>query len=214
MAIRKVTPTRLTLLTLKKELGVALKGHKLLKDKRDGLIQTFMEKVHETQALREEINRKLPEVFTFYVKASASVARKTHELAFILPSVDLSLKVEERSIMSVNVPEFSIEKDGSPFSYGLLETSGELDNALAGLNETFPLLVKMAHLEKTLESLAEEIEKTRRRVSALENIRIPELEETINFISNRLEEQGRDAVVSTMRIKAMIEEGEEEEEDE
>ncbi|MGM0482306.1 MAG: V-type ATP synthase subunit D [Patescibacteria group bacterium] len=214
MAIRKVTPTRLTLLTLKKELTVALKGHKLLKDKRDGLIQTFMEKVHETRALREEINQKLPEVFTSYVKASASVARKTHELAFILPSADVSLRVKERSIMSVNVPEFSIEKNGSAFSYGLLETSGELDNALAGFDETFPLLVKMAHLEKTLESLAEEIEKTRRRVSALENIRIPELEETISFISNRLEEQARDAVVSTMRIKAMIEEGEEDDEEE
>ncbi|MFP4022363.1 MAG: V-type ATP synthase subunit D [Candidatus Paceibacterota bacterium] len=209
MAIRKVTPTRLTLLTLKKELGIATKGHKLLKDKRDGLVQTFMEKVHETRSVREEVNQKLPAVFTSYVKASASVARKTHELAFLLPSADLSLEVKERSIMSVKIPEFSIKKNGSPFSYGLLETSGELDNALAGFEEVFPLLVRLAHLEKTLENLAKEIERTRRRVSALENIRIPELEETISYISNRLEEQSRDAVVSTMRIKAMIEEKQE-----
>lgn len=205
MAIRKVTPTRLTLLNLKKELSIALKGHKLLKDKRDGLVQTFMAKIHETRRVREEVDKKLPIVFTNYVKASASIARKTHELAFMLPNINLSLEVEEKSVMSVKVPEFKIKKNGNTFSYGLLETSGELDNALVGLKDVFPSLINLSYLEKTLENLAEEIERTRRRVSALENIRIPELEETITFISNRLEEQGRDAVVSSMRIKTMVE---------
>ena len=208
MAIRKVTPTRLTLLNLKKELKIALKGHKLLKDKRDGLIRTFMTKVHEARRVRDEINLKLPKVFTTYVKASASVARKTHEQAFMLPNVNLDLDVRERSVMSVRVPEFKLKKNGNPFSYGLLETSGELDNALVGLEEVFPSLINLSSLEKTLENLSEEIEKTRRRVSALENIRIPDLKETITFISNRLEEQGRDAVVSSMRIKAMVEQKE------
>lgn len=205
MAIRKVTPTRLTLLNLKKELKIALKGHKLLKDKRDGLIQTFMEKVHETREVRRKVNTMLPKVFTNYVKASASVARKTHDLAFMLPNTKTTLEVSERSVMSVTIPQFSVNRNGSPFSYGLLETSGELDNALSGFEEVFPLLVDLAYLEKTLENLAEEIERTRRRVSALENIRIPELRDTIAFISGRLEEQARDAVVSTMRIKTMIE---------
>ncbi len=209
MAIRKVTPTRLTLLTLKKELKTAEKGHKLLKDKRDGLVRTFMEKVYEAKRAREEISKRLPDAFTTYLRASASVARKTHEVAFLLPNSSLSLDVTTRTVMSVPIPEFSLQKEGTPFSYGVLETSGELDNAIVEFDEVMPLLIHLAHLEKTLENLADEIERTRRRVSALEHVRIPELKETIRYVSNRLEEQARDAVVSTMRIKAMIEKGQE-----
>ncbi len=111
--------------------------------------------------------------------------------------------------MSVVIPSFKMKKEGSAFSYGFLETSGDLDNAVFKLEKLFPDLVKLAELEKTVENLAVEIEKTRRRVSALENTMIPNLEETIRFIYMRLEEQARDAVVSTMRIKAMIVEREE-----
>jgi len=101
-------------------------------------------------------------------------------------------------------PGFTIKKEGNAFSYGLLETSGDLDNAITKFDEVFPSIIKLAELEKAAEELALEIEKTRRRVSALENVRIPNLDDTIRFITQRLEEQARDAIVSTMRVKAMI----------
>ncbi len=202
--MRKVNPTRINLLNLKKELKVAEKGYKLLKDKRDGLVRTFMDVVYKTQEKRERVNKELPGVFTSYLGASASVARKVHDIAFLLPNTKTKLEVSTKSIMSVPIPEISITREGRAFSYGILETSGELDNATKKLEVILPDLIKLAQLEKTLENLADEIERTRRRTSALEHIRIPELRKSIRFISQRLEEQARDAVVSTMRVKAMI----------
>jgi len=106
--------------------------------------------------------------------------------------------------MSVPVPEFTIEKSGNAFAYGILETNGDLYTAIGKFDEVFADIIKLAELEKTAENLAEEIERTRRRVSALENTRIPNLNDTIRFITGQLEERARDAVVSTMRVKAMI----------
>ena len=204
MAILKVNPTRIALLSLKKELKTAKKGHKLLKDKRDGLVKKFMTVIYEAKALRESVEERLGSAFDSYIRASGMTNHAALETAFLAPNAKIDLGVTVKSIMSVKIPEFTVEKTGSAFSYGLLETTGDLDNAMVKFDEVFVDILRLAELEKTAENLAEEIEKTRRRVSALENVRIPNLEETIKFITMQLDERNRDAVVSTMRVKAMI----------
>lgn len=202
--ILKVNPTRIALLSLKKEIKVAKKGHKLLKDKRDGLVKKFMAVIYETKTLRESVEQRLGSAFDSYTRASSMTPHAALEAAFLTPNAKVDLDVKVSSVMSVKIPEFKIHKEGSAFAYGMLETTGDLDNAIVKFDEIFVDILKLAELEKTAENLAEEIEKTRRRVSALENIRIPNLAETIKFITMQLDERGRDAVVSTMRVKAMI----------
>lgn len=202
--ILKVNPTRINLLNLKKDLKVAQKGHKLLKDKRDGLMKRFMEVIKEARNFRHEVNGELSEAFRTFVLASSLSSSKALESAFSLPTVSSKIIAETKSVMSVKTPKFTLDTKGSPFSYSLLETSGDLDSFILRMQKILPNLVRLAELEKTVESLAEEIEKTRRRVNALENTMIPNLKDTIRFITQRLEEQARDAVVSNMRIKAMV----------
>jgi len=204
MAIQKVSPTRVSLLRLKKELKTAQKGHKLLKDKRDGLVKKFMAVIYEAKAVRESVEARLGSAFDSYTRASAMTAAAALDTAFMAPNAQIDLGVKIQSVMSVKIPEFTVEKTGSAFSYGMLETTGDLDNAIVKFDEVFVDILRLAQLEKTAEMLAEEIEKTRRRVSALENVRIPNLQDTIKFITMQLDERNRDAVVSTMRVKAMI----------
>lgn len=204
MAILKVSPTRIALLTLKKELKTAQKGHKLLKDKRDGLVKKFMAVIYEARDVRQSVEARLGSAFDSYTRASAMTNAASLDTAFLAPNAQIDLDVKIKSVMSVKIPEFEITKSGSAFSYGMLETTGDLDNAMVKFDEVFVDILKLAELEKTAENLADEIEKTRRRVSALENVRIPNLQETIKFITMQLDERNRDAVVSTMRVKAMI----------
>lgn len=209
MAILKVNPTRIALLSLKKELKVAKKGHKLLKDKRDGLVKKFMTVIYEAKELRESVESRLGSAFDSYSRASSMTGAAALDTAFMVPNAKVDLDVRVNSVMSVKIPEITVKKTGSAFSYGMLETTGDLDNAMVKFDAVFVDILRLAELEKTAENLAEEIEKTRRRVSALENVRIPNLNDTIRFITMQLDERGRDAVVSTMRVKAMIMEKEE-----
>lgn len=202
--ILKVNPTRINLLNLKKELEVAQKGYKLLKNKRDGLMKVFMATIKEARELRESVESRLGDAFSTYTRASSLIHEKTIDAAFVLPGVQTTVDVYVKNVMSVPVPNFTIEKSGDPFAYGILETNGDLDRAIGQFNEVFADIVKLAELEKITENLAEEIERTRRRVSALENTRIPNLKDTISFITSQLEERARDSIVSTMRVKAMI----------
>ena len=204
MSILKVTPTRITLLNLKKELVVAEKGYKLLKDKRDGLMKKFIEIIKTTRSLRESVEEELGDAFISYTKANALLNEKVIDTAFVLPNTTTNLDVAVKNVMSVPIPQFNIKKEGSAFCYGMLETNGGIDDAIVKFDKVFPDIIKLAELEKSAENLAQEIERTRRRVSALENTRIPNLKDTIRFITGQLEERARDAVVSTMRVKAMI----------
>ncbi|MCB9810093.1 V-type ATP synthase subunit D [Candidatus Nomurabacteria bacterium] len=204
MAILKVNPTRIALLSLKKELKTAKKGHKLLKDKRDGLVKKFMTVIYETKSLRESVEERLGSAFDSYTRATSMTASAALNTALMVPNAKIDMDVKVKSVMSVKIPEFKVEKKGTAFSYGMLETTGDLDNAMVKFDTVFIDILRLAELEKTAENLAEEIEKTRRRVSALENVRIPNLNDTIKFITMQLDERGRDAVVSTMRVKAMI----------
>ncbi len=202
--ILKVNPTRIALLSLKKEYKVAKKGHKLLKDKRDGLVKKFMTIIYEAKSLRESVEVRLGSAFDSYTRASSMTASAALNTALMATNAKIELEVKVNNVMSVKIPQFKVSKTGSAFSYGMLETTGDLDNAMVKFDEVFVDILNLAELEKSAESLADEIEKTRRRVSALENVRIPNLEETIKFITMQLDERGRDAVVSTMRVKAMI----------
>ncbi|MEX0672915.1 MAG: V-type ATP synthase subunit D [Candidatus Paceibacterota bacterium] len=200
----KVNPTRVNLLALKKRLKTAKKGHKLLKDKRDGLIQKFMQIIKETRELRSQVDQELGEALHTYVRGSSMINKKVIDVAFMVPAANVSLEVATESVMAVRIPRFSIQKEGNGFSYGFLETNGDIDTAINKIDTIFPNLVKLAELEKTIENLADEIEKTRRRTNALENVMIPNLNTTIRYINSRLEEQQRDAVISSMKIKEMI----------
>jgi V/A-type H+-transporting ATPase subunit D len=160
--------------------------------------------IFEAKTLRESVEERLGSAFDSYTRASSMTAAAALDTAFMAPNAKIDLGVKVQSVMSVKIPEFTVEKTGSAFSYGMLETTGDLDNAIVKFDEVFVDILRLAELEKTAEMLAEEIEKTRRRVSALENVRIPNLEDTIKFITMQLDERNRDAVVSTMRVKAMI----------
>ncbi|MBU0577997.1 V-type ATP synthase subunit D [Patescibacteria group bacterium] len=204
MAILNVNATRMALLTLKKKIKSAKRGHKLLKDKQDGLMQKFMEVIREAKAVREEVEQKLGAAFKNFIRANSLMEEEMLEGALLYSTAKTELKVETKNVMSVRIPHFKLETEGEVVSYGFLQTSGELDIALQSFQDTFPLLIKLAEIEKSAEALAEELEKTRRRVNALEYRMIPDLKDTIKFIQMKLGEMERGAIINTMVVKAKI----------
>ena len=208
MAVLSVNPTRVNLLKLKKQVKTATRGHKLLKDKRDGLMKQFMKIIREARQLRKEVEAKVGDAFQLFLLASSAMSKEVIEGALLLPTTKLDLVVSTRNVMSVHIPEFEAEFSGTALTYSVVGTSGNLDLALLKFQEIFPLLLKLAAIEKAAEALADEIEKTRRRVNALEYTMIPNLKDTVKYIVMKLEEQARDALIGVMRIKAMIEQKE------
>lgn len=205
MAVLDVKPTRMELLNLKKRVTSAVRGHKLLKDKQDGLMKTFMEIIKEAKSLRREVEEKLSKAFKNFMQASSMMPPEMLETALLFPSAKTELDVKTRNVMSVHIPFFKLKQEGDILNYGYLQTSAELDMALSTFQEILPLLIKLAQIEKQAERLAEELETTRRRVNALEHKLIPDLQETVKFISMKLAETERAGIVSVMRVKAMIE---------
>ena len=208
MARLNVNPTRMVLTGLKKRLKTARRGHKLLKDKRDELMKKFLDIVRENKRLREEVEEKLGVVHSRFVMARAVMSAELMEEALMFPKQRISLNVTTRNIMSVDVPvlEFTGE-DGAGediYPYGFANTSGELDGAISMLSETTAALLKLAELEKSAQLMADEIERTRRRVNALEYILIPNLEETIRYIVMKLEENERGNLTRLMKVKDMV----------
>ncbi|NLH97386.1 MAG: V-type ATP synthase subunit D [Clostridiaceae bacterium] len=208
MARLNVNPTRMVLIGLKKRLNTARRGHKLLKDKRDELMKKFLEIVRENKALREEAEQKLMQVHSRFVLARAEMNAEVLEEALMFPKQKVELKASTRNIMSVDVPvlEFHAESDDESdiYPYGFANTSGELGAAIATLSELAPTLLKLAELEKSAQLLADEIEKTRRRVNALEHVLIPNLEETIKYIVMKLDENERGNLTRLMKVKDMM----------
>ena len=202
------------LLNLKKRLKSAKRGHKLLKDKQDGLMKTFMDIIKEAKSLRREVEEKLGGAFKNFMQASSMMMPEKLESALLYPSAKVELEVTTKNVMSVYIPYFKIKQEGDILNYGYLQTSGELDIALDAFQEVFPLMIKLAEIEKQAERLAAELETTRRRVNALEHKLIPDLAETLKFITMKLAEAERSTIVSVMRIKAMIEAQEAEQEKE
>lgn len=208
MALLNVNPTRMVLTTLRRKLLVAVRGHKLMKDKRDELMKRFLDLARKNKALREEVERLLAEVYRNFAIANAVMPKAVMEEALMYPKQGVDIVLGRKNIMSVDVPVFDFVtttdelKDILP--YGFVNTSGELDKSIEKLSEVFPVLLELAAMEKEASLLAEEIEKTRRRVNALEYVMIPNLEETIKFIRMKLDENERGNQTRLMKVKDMM----------
>lgn len=207
MAELRVNPTRMELKKIQTRYVTARRGHKLLKDKRDELMKKFLEVVREDKALREKVEASLASVQASFSVAGAVSSPLMLKEALILPKREGRLDVTYKNVMSVIVPEFSLEMSGSgsdSYNYGMAFTSGELDASLEQLNDLLGDMVRLAEMEKTAQMLAEEIEKTRRRVNALEYIMIPQYLETMKSIKMKLEENDRGNTTRLMKVKDMM----------
>jgi len=206
----QVNPTRMELTRVKKRRVVAVRGHKLLKDKRDEMVRRFIALIRRNKELREEIEDELARALKGFVLARAVTSEQVLNEAVHYPAREVELKIGTRNIMSVDVPVISImEEDAdtsasSRYPYSFASTSGELDEAIATLVELLPRLVELAEIEKTCNMLADEIEKTRRRVNALEYVMIPQFEETIHDITMKLEENERGSLTRLMKMKDLL----------
>ena len=208
MANTDITPTRMVLNQLKGRLKTAMRGHKLLKDKRDELMRQFMEVIRRNKELRERVEKGLTEAFGSLTVASAVMSPEMLEQALMYPQQSVELGLGFKNVMSVEVPEYTFTtKNADPgeiYPYGFAQTSGELDLAMERMNQVFADMLELAQVEKTMQLLAEEIEKTRRRVNALEYVMIPEMQENIRYISMKLEENDLSTKVRLMKVKDMV----------
>ena len=193
---------------LKGRLKTARRGHKLLKDKRDELMRQFMDVVRRNKELRTKVEEGLTAAFASQQVASAVMSPEMMEQALLYPRQSVELDMSFKNIMSVNVPRYKFQtKNNDPseiYPYGFAQTSGELDDALEKLAQVFQDMLELAEVEKTMQLLAEEIEKTRRRVNALEYVMIPELERNIKYISMKLEENENATKVRLLKVKEMV----------
>ena len=206
MALINVNPTRMEMTRLKKRLATSIRGHKLLKDKRDDLMKKFLDLIRKNKELREQVEQEISDIYGGFVVASAVMSPQ--EEALMLPKQSIDLEVGERNVMSVTVPSFefnaSENSDSDIYSYGFVATSGELDDSVAAVKNVLPHLLELAQIEKSAQMIAEEIERTRRRVNALEYVQIPDLEETIKYIKMKLDENERGNQTRLMKIKDMM----------
>lgn len=207
MAGTMVNPTRMELTKLKKKLKTALRGHKLLKDKRDESMRQFLELVKENKRLRESVEEKLHKANQQFALASAGMSAEEMEDALMVPRQDVTLQVSTRNVMSVELPVFEArrrtENPEDIYAYGYAFTSQELDRSIEARNEALPELLQLASCEKSCQLLAAEIEKTRRRVNALEHVMIPELRQKIKYIIMKLDENERSTQIRLMKVKDM-----------
>ena len=204
-----IIPTRMVLNQMKGRLRTAVRGHKLLKDKRDELMRQFMDVVHLNKELRDKVEAGLSEAFAAQSVASAVMTPEMMEQALIYTKQHIELDVAYKNVMSVNVPRYSFttgadEEGGDIHPYSFLQTSGELDDAMTSLQSVFKDMLELAQVEKSMQLLAQEIEKTRRRVNALEYVMIPELQENIKYITMKLAENENSTKVRLMKVKEMV----------
>ena len=203
-----VNPTRMQLSLLRKKLKTAVRGHKLLRDKRDELMKEFLRTARESSRLRREVKSALGGIYGAFSAAAAVMGPEAVGSALMMPKQETSVDVKKRNIMGVSVPDFLFETvsrgSGKGFPYGFAQTSGELDDAVRGISEIMQLLLELAAKEKAAWLLADELEKTRRRVNALEYVMIPRLESTIRYIRMRLGENERSSQTRLMKVKDMV----------
>ncbi|MEQ8154788.1 MAG: V-type ATP synthase subunit D [Clostridiaceae bacterium] len=210
MSRLNVNPTRMELTKLKKRLITAARGHKLLKDKQDELMRQFINLIKHNNKLRKEVEEELHGALKEFVMARALMSSEFLEEALAFPKEKISVEVGSRNIMSVNVPVMNFKRElqedsGSIYPYGFSNTTSELDESIKGIYDILPKLLELAEAEKSCQLMADEIEKTRRRVNALEYRTIPELQETIKYIRMKLDENERGSLTRLMKVKAMLE---------
>ena len=193
---------------LKKKLVTAIRGHKLLKDKRDELMRQFLDMVRENKTLREEVEQSIAQANSAFALARAMMSDEALNAALLAPKQEISIELESKNIMSVNIPVFHTKTrtpdENDIYSYGFAFTSADLDEAVKSLSEILPRLLLLAEREKSCQLLAEEIEKTRRRVNALEHVVIPETQENIRYITMKLDENERSTQIRLMKVKDMM----------
>lgn len=208
MATTQVNPTRMELTRLKKKLITARRGHKLLKDKRDELMRQFLDLVKENKKLREEVESGILTSNKNFVLAKAVMRSEYLSAALMASKQTVSVEVKKKNVMSVEIPIFDYKTktadENDIYSYGLAFTSGDLDFAVKSLSEVFPSMLRLAECEKSCRLMAAEIEKTRRRVNALEHVMIPELEKNIKYITMKLDENERSTQIRLMKVKDMM----------
>ena len=208
MANKTINPTRMELTRLKGRIKTARRGHKLLKDKRDELMKQFMEVVRKNRALRRRVEEGLEKAGRAMAVAGAVMSPEMLEQALLYPKQSVELDVTYRNVMSVNVPVYHFhtanEDPTEIYPYGFAQTSGELDAAIEALGAVFQDMLALAEVEKTMQLLAQDIEKTRRRVNALEYVVIPEMERNIRYITMKLDENERGNTTRLMKVKDMV----------
>ena len=208
MATQKENPTRMELTKLKKKLATAMRGHKLLKDKRDELMRQFLDIVRENKTLRERVENAIRQANKSFVLARAVMQDEVLSTALLATKQEAMLEVSTRNVMSVDIPVFSAKtKTPDPsdiYSYGFAFTSADLDSAISELSDLLPDLLKLAEREKSAQLLAAEIEKTRRRVNALEHVMIPDTQAKIKTITMKLDENERSTQIRLMKVKDMM----------
>lgn len=211
MAVLKVNPNRSTMSGLKVKLASAERGHKLLKDKQDGLMRQFISLIRKNKELREKVEKELSRSFGDFLLASAAMSSEMLEEALSFPNSKLSVEIDAVNLMSVNVPKmkFNKEEGGNMYPYGYVNTSVELDDAIARLSLVMDHLLELAEIEKACQLMADEIESTRRRVNALEYRTIPDYRDTIRFIRMKLDENDRATTTRLMKVKDLIAQQEE-----
>jgi V/A-type H+-transporting ATPase subunit D len=208
VAVLSVNPTRMELTNLKRKLVTALRGHKLLKDKRDELMRQFLELVRENNALRIEVENAINEANKHMAIARSVMQNEVIDVALMMPKQELQLEIEQRNVMSVMIPSFNTKlrtsDENDIYSYGYAFTSCDLDDAIKSLSDVFPKILRLAEVEKSCQLMAIEIEKTRRRVNALEHVMIPGYQETIKYITMKLDENERSTTTRLMKVKDMM----------
>lgn len=200
----QANPNRMELQSQKAKLRTATRGHKLLKDKQDALTKLFLEKVHVVKELRETVESELKKAYTYFMIARSVMDEATSKMIFDSSSAEISLKSKVINTLGVRSPEFEFDQQGSLHEYGLVGTSAEVDSALDIFSGVTQKLIELAEMEKLVELLAIEIEKTRRRVNALEYRLIPQTKETIKFIVMKLDEIERSNLSRLMKVKDIV----------
>ena len=208
MAGSQVNPTRMELQKQKGKLKTARKGHKLLKDKRDELMRQFLEMVKENMEVRRRVEASIAYANSSFVVAKAGMSEEILREAFMAPKQEVYLNHSTRNVMSVDIPVYEVQTRTADandiYSYGFAYTSGDLDEAVKSLADVLPDMLKLAELEKSCQLMASEIEKTRRRVNALEHVIIPQAERNIKSIKSKLDENERSNQSRLMKVKDMM----------
>lgn len=208
MAVTQITPTRMELTRLKKKLVTAVRGHKLLKDKRDELMRQFLDLAKENMELRKAVEEGIRKANANFVTAKASMPEEALHTALMAPKQEVYLEAERKNVMSVEIPVFEYRtRTADPndiYSYGFAFTSVDLDDAVRSLADVLPQMLELAEKEKACQLLAAEIEKTRRRVNALEHVMIPETQESIRYITMKLDENERSSQIRLLKVKDMM----------
>lgn len=202
--LQNVNATRMEMLNLRKRVGLAQRGHRLLSQKRDEISRQLIQVARDIKPLRQRVEDELRQTTQRFMMARATMEPEDVRAALAVPTTNFSLVIQLATIMNVRIPEFTKQIEGDIMCYGFATTSGEMDVALRALERAFDSLIELAEKEKQAQLLAAELQSTRRRVNVLEHVVIPDILETIRYIENKLQEAERDNIIRLMKITDII----------